>query len=778
MAKKILFIFLLLPVMTALAGKKGLTVKEALRNVKVIAYPAYGRMVDRTVAEALKEELIPQAELLAEKNRSSIKKEGVMRVAIADEDFAQGPEKTGLLSLSTKDWMFFIIKASGEADLLSSKPHLLYALFSKIKSDWLGEDISKLEKGKILETTFTWLEGNDNYFASRNMFASLFDPEKTIKELARLGCSHVAVNALASPLAAEQGPPGEIYYRFYVSSPDLDQFVETELNKGSYSPEYLQANLKLLKENAALAIKYGLTPGLNICTPRSVPEGLLEKYPFLRGGRVDHPFRSYRPRFTLTLAHPVVRWHYAEMMKKIMAEVPELGYVFIWTNDSGSGFEYTSSLYCGRNGGAYLVREWKSSEEIARVAGENVLRYFRLLHDTASGINPCFRVITNLFSFTAEEKILLEGLSDRIDLKISPSELDKSERAKKLRSLPQKRSYLLSEAKLAGNYILGVPFPWLCHEQLQTMIQAGFDRAIALLDPASLAPHNINHQVLQAVQTDRAADIDVLIQKTADKWVGQKLAPTLIKAWRLTDEAVRAFPDVPLYGNNNWAFPWYRLWVRPIVPDIEKIPEEDRAYYEKYMTATFNNPTMVDLAKDALWTLITREQAEKIVAQCDREIWKRLDEAIQLLKNAPSSAKDKEAQEVFTDQRERLAGLLCYFRTLRNTAAWVAGVYGYLEAKDASEKESFLEMVREMAEDEIQNSQDLLALAQNSKTTFMPISSVGETFNMYGENFIELVKRKIELMEAHKNDEPRINPDFIWRMPSGFRVSPKEYLKY
>jgi len=264
------------------AGERKPTVADALKNIRVLAIPANGRPIDRTVADEFRRDLAP---------------------------------------------------------------HLLYALYSLLKEDWLGLDAAGFENGKVVVPRFSRLEGGDNYLANPKRVAAGYDAERSVRELARLGFSHVPVNALAKDMPAEQGPPGEIYCRFYYFSPDLDQFVETPLNAGAYSPEYLEANLALLKENARLAVKYGLTPGLNISSPRSVPDAVLEKSPYLREARVDHPFRSYRPRFTLTLSHPAVRWHYAELMRRLMREVPELGYIYLWTNDSGSGFEYTASLY-------------------------------------------------------------------------------------------------------------------------------------------------------------------------------------------------------------------------------------------------------------------------------------------------------------------------------------------------------------------------------------------------------------------------------------------------
>jgi len=60
----------------------------------------------------------------------------------------------------------------------------------------------------------------------------------------------------------------------------------------------------------------------------------------------------------------------------------------------------------------------------------------------------------------------------------------------------------------------------------------------------------------------------------------------------------------------------------------------------------------------------------------------------------------------------------------------------------------------------------------------MPVLPCGEAFYMYGENFGELLQRKLALMRAHVDDEPRIDPNFLWRMPAGCPVSPEEYLPY
>ena len=83
-----------------------------------------------------------------------------------------------------------------------------------------------------------------------------------------------------------------------------------------------------------------------------------------------------------------------------------------------------------------------------------------------------------------------------------------------------------------------------------------------------------------------------------------------------------------------------------------------------------------------------------------------------------------------------------------------------------------------MMEDEIGNARDLLQLWSGSTVHFMPVSSVGESWSEYGDNFGELLERKISLMAAHMNDTPFIDPDFMWRLAPDIPLSPDTYRDY
>ena len=237
------------------AAERKPAVADALKNARVLAVPANGRPVDRTVAEEFRRDLAPQAEIRTLVSGSGGKERGLLRIAVADEKFLDGPPPDALRKAGGKSWMFLKLGPDGSGELTTSAPHLLYALYRLLKDDWLRLDAAGFENGKFVVPRFSRLEGGDNYLANPKRAAAGYDAERSVRELARIGFSHVPVNALAKDMPAEQGSPGEIYHRFYYFSPDLDQFVETPLNAGAYPPEYLGANLTLLKENARLAVK-------------------------------------------------------------------------------------------------------------------------------------------------------------------------------------------------------------------------------------------------------------------------------------------------------------------------------------------------------------------------------------------------------------------------------------------------------------------------------------------------------------------------------------------
>jgi len=723
-------------------------VRDALLRTRRIVYDMNGPLVLRTVAERIA--MVASNAVVASSQTGD--SSGVIRIAIEPSLDQHGAS------------MFFRIDGFGSGTVSASHVHWLYALSSLAAGDWLTRRIQDFENGLRIEPPFGWLRNLSDFFVGSLRYARTFRKDEFVRQLAEQGFSYVTINGLGVERPFETSPPGDVYHWFYDYSPDIDQFVDGPLTRGYYPSDYLQANLKNLKENALLARTYGLTPGLHINSPRSMPDEFWDRYGFLRGARVDHPRESFRPRYTLAMAHPAVQAHYRELVKNIMTEVPELGFIHLWTNDSGAGFEFVSSLYAGRNGGPYLIREWKDDEEIARKAASNVLTYYRLIKEEARNVNPDFRLVCDLGPFYAERKFIVPELGNGIDAgKFGYFEGKETEREQE--TLARVGAMTHVKLDISDSNVVGVPFPWLVYERLMHALTHGAKALLLGANPVSLAPYDVNNEVVRCVQLRLHNSVEDIVNVFAERLVGADHSKALVSIWKDSDAAVRSFPTgVPM---STFGFPWFRLSVRPFVPNIDAIPEAERAYYERFLLATFNNPARVDLNNDMMWNFLTVEEAATKKLIFDEQVVPSLSAAIEKCRDGLDTASsDSREHQVFKDLHDRLKVYRCFCVTMRNTMAWTEGVHGYINAKTDEMRGRYRDFTRSMVESEIENAKSLLNTWNEMDTEVIPISQVRDSLHIYGENFGELLEKKIALMERHKNDEPHIDPDYMWRMPS------------
>ncbi len=766
-------------------------ISSNLRNkflpIKKIYYNTDGFPVEKTSAEFLSQALnasihtIEESETQIDGLRVDVHKKGQ-------------PLNSVIATANANSWIWIHINDDGTGELVASQPSLLYS-GTQLLINGLSEDqYSHLKKGLLLEVAFDWNRPLYDYTLAQSWRSTRkFNDEEVIRYLAECGFTHLEVNALSTHVPLEPGVPHEYYSQFYTYCADLTQFIDSKLIRGVYPSEYLQANLNRLKHLAALGRKYGLKPGMLAFTPRSLPEIVFQKYPTLRGARIDHPMRSHMPRYTLAQDHPASRAHYRELMQNLMREVPDLDYLSVWTNDSGAGFEYTSSLYVGRNGGPYMIREWRSHEKIAEAAGNSAIRWLKLMRDSAAEINPDFTVSLRVEPFKVEHDTIIKGMGNGLTVEapsllvrgyelpyehnrypeqksvagtIHHTELDPSEK-EKLQEFRSKGFEPILNYSPASGYnvepLLGLPFPRMLYKKLVNMKENGFKRISAFggLLNTSQTPYWPNPEVIKLVQLNSEQPLDEYLLQIAQRWAGEKDAQSLVDLWNETDRIVSWLPVVPLYS--NFGFVWLRTWVRPIVPDIEAVPKEDRLYYERFMVSTPNNPSINDLGRDVLFELISEENGRLMVEQFDDNVLKPLNDLIDKTRSLGETA-EGQTRSVFIDLYERLRAFKCWSRTQRNTCAWVAGVYGYLRSEDDTEKKTFRGYLSDMVSDELENARDLLDLWETATTEFMPISGVGETSYLYGENLGELIKHKIDLMQKYGDREPNIDRDILWRL--------------
>jgi hypothetical protein len=779
-------------------------ISEALASVQVVSLPDGGSPVLRTVAKEIASICGGRVVTRGKASEGELCR-GVFQIHADPETLPQGRIQCTDTSNELRG-VFCELAEDGTGHLAATHTRFLFSFCTYLLRDLAYEDVGVVANGKFFKSTFSWNRPTYDFFLTQEgRIQRNLNRDTYVRRLAESGFTHLEINGLAFPEGHESGPAGEVYPMFYTYCPALDQFVASKLNSGLYSPERLSENLGYLKKNAQLAREYGLVPGLLCFEPRSVPEEFFDRYPMLRGARVDHPFRSFKPRYNMTIAHPLVREHYAEMVQRLMEAVPELGFLSVWTNDSGAGFEHTQSLYVGRNGGAYLIREWKNETQIADAAAENALRFLSTLRDAARATNPEFRVCTRLESFYGEHDQIWAGLRDGLDAEATSLVSRGWEMPYAHAAYPDSKSFVsgtvhqqtfeTKETELAAELadrssyahfyfaagpntlfapLIGIPYPKLTFRRLQLLHSNGVDNLahVGGTNPPEQVPFNVNHEVLRAFQFDPELDADKTIQRIARRWVGALFAGDLQRAWAECEKAILAFPHVtPLYS--TYGFVWYRLWARPLVPNIEAIPEEERAYYQEFMCTTPHNPNNIDLSRDVLFQLTTVDDCRKALNRIDDNIWKPLDAAIAILENIRESASGALGDNnAIADTLVRLKALCCWFRTQRSVAAWVVGVCGYLETSDETERSACKTILDQMIVQEIENSERLMELL-DLDVDFMATTDLTETPLMHGRNMKELLEHRISLMQAHRGDEPFFDPHYMERMASEERGGPQ-----
>jgi hypothetical protein len=754
-----------------------------------ITYPAKHQPVEKTAAEEL-------ARLAGGIAGPAPRPGRAMNVALASRGWAPAAAKA---ARGAEGWIWLRVDDAGAGEVIASEGAGLFAAVRLLAHGLTGETREKLARGLLIRRSFSmnrpiWDGSFAQYWRSNRKFS----PEQYAATLAEAGFTHLEVNSLHTHFPYEDSVPGEYYSQFYSYCPGFNHFIDTPLTRGIWPAQYLDANLARLQSLAEIGRKYGLKPGVCLYEPRSLPERFFQRYPTLRGARIDHPFRSRLPRYTMAQDHPVTQQHYRLAVQALMQAVPDLDAMSIWTNDSGGGFEHTASLYIGRNGGPFMIREWRSHDKIAEAAGKSIGKFLRNLREAAAVVNPDFKLSLRIEPFKVEHDHLKSELGRGVHWE-GPSLLARGY------ALPYSHPHYPDQQGVAGGMfhcqmderekselakerahgvepiltyspgpvwnqepLIGIPWPRMIHSRLKQLkgIGATMVSAMGGLANTTASPYWPNPAAIRAAQFTPDRPIADVLADEAVRFVGAVHGPALVQAWTLFEEAVTWQPVVPLFC--GFGFCWQRTWDRPLVPDIEAIPAAERFYYERQGCFQHNNPSINDLGRDVLFELISRPAADKMVPRFDRELLPRIAKAERFVAaTLKKCAADAQATAVFADLRDRLRGYRHWATTLRSVTAWCSGVYGYLESKTAAQKQRYEKFLQTAIDLEMENTRGLLDHFENSPTEFMVVSETGESTFIYGKNLGEHLRTKLRLMEKYRHRKPRIDRNILWRPAVG-----------
>jgi len=621
-------------------------------------------------------------------------------------------------------------------------------------ADWLRWDeplprpFRKLRRAVFRSMTMEF----DDWSAGFARLADGFDMAKHVADAARVGIEALEINLLADavPVQVRERRVYEDKYQWWcIYSPGLDMFFESDLSRGTYQRAMLQRNLDKLKAAAEMCRAWGITPTFIAFEPRVWPERLFDKYPDLRGARVDCSDYSAEAEFAPDPNHPLVQEHYADMMTQLMQTVPDLGLFSVWSQDSNAGFPWARKLYAGPNGPRAARR---------RPVEDGVVNLMTALRDAGRKINPDLQLTVCASWFVGDEvDRLAQALPPDIGISYTttPGNWAPIETIRRYGREPQVQIEQISNPWKPFGPILGIPSPWRAFDMLRDAQHEGKVQDLIHrggIQSEVFVPNFINNEVIRTFLFEGAdLDVDALIERRARSWTKDAgEADALVKAWRLSDEAGRAHRVLAWTLNFVSGRTLWRRLVKPLVPNQALLTLEDKCYYSHLeFTVGHTDPAWVDHFYKGWGRMVRDDEAHAALANYDENILPKLREAIATLDAC------EPLSDTARDVRDRLRCFYHVFATDRNLIEVQEAIHACLaEDREHPEQSAHGARVRRAIRNEIENVRAFIELLDSSPSTLIPTTSWEETPFSFRTPLSHLLRLKIDRMERHIDDPP------------------------
>jgi len=717
------------------------------QNEKVIYISAGSELPVKTAAEEIS--VKTGAKIVYQSHQGRIKL-GEIVLAVRDE-VNRYKEASELISEANMSVEWELVKQIDEGLLFSGSTsrNVCHAVLAWI-DDPLGET-DRLSVFRFGERFTMWDNSLNQWFR----FSKGFDRPGHVRDIARLGFTGMEINRYADPggyHVLHRKFPYDSYAWYMSYAPALDAFVESSLTKGIYPQDELKENLDDLKSAAKLAKRYGLKPGFVCYEPRGVAEEVFDRYPELRGSRIDHPGRSLQPRYALDIANPRVLEHYAESVTNLMAEVPELRYFVFWTQDSGSGLPFARRLYFGPNG-SYLAR--------SKTLGGMAADFMKAILDAGRKINPEFEVIMKMdWEYSSEER---NEIAASIPEGASLVHIFGGESIKG--GAFTDREHYVSEARalnvepyasihLASSWetepIIGVNRPSVLRRKFAELDRLKLKKIFAQggIFPASLCPYNITQELFLELIRGDVEDLDQFLFKKAKLWCNGNIqdAEVLVEAWNIADQALEELPQLNWYHSGTGTTQG-RWLIRPVVPDITLLDQNERIAWERALFPLPWDIARKNIVFEGGIRMFTEEQFAEAIRAYDEGMVPKLKASISILRKSLV----QESPQVIRDQHDRYLGFLYSCISVRNLFESQLAINNYLMKK--GKPDTNRPLLNSSIQSEIENTQDWIRLLKTSEVNFFRITEKQETPFQY-KTPVEDFKIKLSAMKAHILDEP------------------------
>jgi len=408
---------------------------------------------------------------------------------------------------------------------------------------------------------------------------SVEDFDALASQAARLrsrGRVELGVNSLRERTVADLVAGVSSWHDYTSCLPSLEKFFPHRDLQPFIDGEHVRLNQELLRGKLTILRKHRLSAAAQFHAPWLLPEPFFERYPHLRGPRIDHPRRSKREAFAMCVDTEEGRAFYADMFGQFARQVGELSTVHLLTNDAGGGLCWADWQYIGPNGpghcrGRGVGNRARDLVDAFRAAAPSQDVYFDLRGNFSPGeLRAISAFHDERFAARAQHGATPRHVA--VGPQIDNPVLGIIDAVGILKSLERTRDPHVSRVVVdfSANYSRGHELP-----DVQ-------DTVIDLLDAYFAEPA---YGLMGRMK---------FLRKLCAKWVGEEQADALLEAfYDLHDTLASRAATIPLF-TSNYVGVSMRHVTRPLVALPEKLSAEEESYWLPHVF----NPNVAEARSD------------------------------------------------------------------------------------------------------------------------------------------------------------------------------------
>lgn len=571
-----------------------------------------------------------------------------------------------------------------------------------------------------------------------------------------LGATHIMITADLPPAMWQYEESGDPYTAWFVINPGLLKIFPPEAVAPFVDTEFAGEVVDLLKERCEILRKLGLKGYWFTNEPQVLPEAFYLEYPHLRGPRVDQANRARLAHFAPCADQQETLDFYAESMKQLLTECPEIELFYFLTTDSGSGFCWSPALYPGKNGNTLCkhrpmedrVSEWLLNlRRAAESVGKNILVDINEI-EPREWMLPTF----------ADPMKIIKKLEP--GLAINHMEGPTGNRFISRGMSPVWWNPFYPVVGIAR------PFDFIrqCVEEAQQEASIRVS-TVNDIENADLLFHLLKKYQEQQPETEY--EIITLLREAAVEIGGEAQADRILSLWMRIDQIEKYLGTLDFGPLLIMTCVLTRWTTRPLLPFPEELPKEDKEYYLKYILQAkddeqADNPLDVqamDMFKGWGAKLLVQSSLGKVEA----EIKAARDILSELVESAEGELKQ---QWRLWDQK--LDAMRCLVRNVDQVVSHQAHI-DRIKARVAEvpvDQNPVLglqggwdyEDCLNTARAEIDNSLYLKRLIETADGPLIDIAPDARNENVlrFGPDFTQQLKLKTDIMNAHWQDYKRL----------------------